>query len=89
MNSKDWGLPSWVNMVPIIQQDRLGGNGFSSIRQIEFRMPVANLCGIIKINYTNLELTQEFQRERKQTNKKQSALVKYIWWKPQVPKAWG
>lgn len=52
-------------------------------------MPVANLCGIIKINYTNLELTQEFQRERKQTNKKQSALVKYIWWKPQVPKAWG
>lgn len=42
-------------------------------------MPVANLCGIIKINYTNLELTQEFQRERKQTNKKQSALVKYIY----------
>lgn len=39
-------------------------------------MPVANLCGIIKINYTNLELTQEFQRERKQTNKKTECISK-------------
>lgn len=33
-------------------------------------MPVANLCGITKISYTNLELTQEFQTEIKKKKKK-------------------
>lgn len=85
MNSKVWGLQSWVNMVPF-NRTRL-----MEIGSISGELSLGCLLGIYmeipKIRCINLEVTQEFQHWDKK--KIQSVLIKYRWWRTTLSKAWG